>query len=154
MKLLIINIVKKTVLILTLISALCLFIISLPPSPRVSGSQLYGKIAKDSLLRNTKNDRIIFIGGSNLSFGLNSQMIKDSLKFNPINTAINANIGLEYMLVNTLQYIKENDVIIIAPEYAHFSKNTIHGAGKEMITTVAEVDKFKLFSKLSIEQLS
>ena len=152
MKNFITNFVKRASLIFTVISVLCLSVILLPSNPSISNGLLYGKVAKDSLLANTINNRLIFVGGSNLSFGLNSEMIKDSLKLNPINTAIHAVIGLEYMLENTLQYIKEKDVVVVVPEYAHFTTKTIHG-GKEMIITMAEVDKFKLFSKLSMEQL-
>ena len=64
--------------------------------------------------------RIIFVGGSNLSFGLNSTRIKQSLNLNPINTAISAALGLKYMLDNTQQYVRKNDVIIIVPEYLLF----------------------------------
>ena len=145
MKTFIINFIKRSTLIFTIISVLCLSVILLPSNPSISNGLLYGKVAKDSLLANTINNRLIFVGGSNLSFGLNSEMIRDSLKLNPINTAIHASIGLEYMLENTLQYIKENDVIVVVPEYAHFTTNTIHG-GNPMIITMAEVDKFKLFS--------
>ena len=151
MKYFLVNFLKRTALIFTAISAFCLSILILPSNPSISDGLLYGKFAKDSLLLNTSNNRLIFVGGSNLSFGLNSEMLKDSLKLNPINTAIHASIGLEYMLENTLQYIKEGDMIVIAPEYSHFISTSIHG-GKEMIITMAEVDKFKLFSKLSIEQ--
>jgi hypothetical protein len=152
MKLFIINLSKKIIFIFAIISVFCLTVILLPSNPNISNGLLYGKVAKDSLLANTMNNRLIFVGGSNLSFGLMSGMIKDSLKFNPINTAIHGGIGLEYMLENTLYYIKENDIIVIAPEYAHFTTNTIHG-GQEMIITMAEVDKFKLLSKLSRSQL-
>jgi len=113
---------------------------------------LHGKIFKDSLLINTNGKRLILVGGSNLSFGINSQMIKDSLSYNPINTAIHAGIGLEYMLDNTSKYIQKDDIVLIAPEYAHFTKQNIHG-DFPMITTCFEVDKFRLGKKLSTGQL-
>jgi hypothetical protein len=71
----------------------------LPVTPRASKSLLYAKVKKDNLLKKTNNPRIIFVGGSNLSFGINSKVIKDSLKLNPINTAIHASIGLEKMIL-------------------------------------------------------
>lgn len=92
----------------------------LPATPRASKSLLFGALKKDSRLKSTPSPRIIFIGGSNLSFGLNSQTIKDELNLNPINTAIHVNIGLNYMLSNTIQYVKRKDIIILVPEYEHF----------------------------------
>jgi hypothetical protein len=85
-------------------------------------------VKKDSLLANVPSPRIIFVGGSNLSFGLNSQKIKDSLHLNPINTAIHAGIGLKYMLENTLQYTQKGDIIVLAPEYDHFYEDWNHSS--------------------------
>jgi hypothetical protein len=122
----------------------------LPVTPRASKSLLYAKIQKDSLLKNTDSPRIIFVGGSNLSFGINSQMILDSLHLNPINTAIHASIGLEYMMDNTLNYIKKGDVIILAPEYSHFYGRSIYG-GEELLRTVADINPLDIMD-LETEQ--
>src|ERR1700730_2211300 len=89
----------------------------LPATPRSSQSLLFGEIEKDSLLNNAPSPRIVFIGGSNLSFGINSQMIKDSLGLNPVNAAIHASIGLVYMLDHSLNYIRPGDVLVVSPEY-------------------------------------
>ena len=72
----------------------------------------------NSLLQNTPSPRIIFIGGSNLSMGLNSQMIQDSLHLNPVNTGLTFELGLKYMLDNTLQYIRPHDIVVLIPEYS------------------------------------
>jgi hypothetical protein len=123
----------------------------LPVTPRASKSLLYAKVKKDNLLKKTNNPRIIFVGGSNLSFGINSKVIKDSLKLNPINTAIHASIGLEYMMDNTLQYIKKNDIVILAPEYSHFYGRFVYG-GEELLRTVADIELSQIF-ELKKEQL-
>lgn len=123
----------------------------LPVTPRASKSLLYAKIEKDNLLKNTNNPRIIFVGGSNLSFGINSKVIKDSLNLNPINTAIHASIGLQYMMNNTLQHIKGNDIVVLAPEYSHFYGRGVYG-GEELLRTVADIEVSQIF-KLSKEQL-
>jgi hypothetical protein len=123
----------------------------LPVTPRASKSLLYNKVEKDNLLKNTNNPRIIFVGGSNLSFGIDSKTIKDSLNLNPINTAIHATIGLQYMMDNTLQYIKEKDIVILAPEYSHFYGRSVYG-GEELLRTIADIELFQIF-ELSKEQL-
>ncbi|WP_198170130.1 hypothetical protein [Mucilaginibacter arboris] len=99
---------------------------------------LYTQIDKNELLKNTRKPRIIFIGGSNLAFGLDSKLIKDSLHLNPINTGIHINIGLKYMLSNTLQYIKEGDIIILAAEYQQFYGNLADGEG-ELFSLVTDI---------------
>ena len=69
----------------------------LPATPRASKSLLFANQKKDELLQRVKSPRMIFVGGSNLSFGLNSQIIKNELNINPINTAVHAAIGVRYM---------------------------------------------------------
>jgi hypothetical protein len=146
---------KRFLIRISLFSLLLLSVVIigfvLPVTPRASKSLLYAKIKKDSLLINTISPRIIFVGGSNLSFGINSSVIKDSLNLNPINTAIHASIGLEYMMDNTIQYIREGDIIILAPEYSHFYGRSIYG-GEELLRTVADIDLSKLLT-LKKEQL-
>jgi len=146
---------KKFILRVSLFSLLLLLLVVigfvLPATPRASKSLLSAKVEKDNLLKETNNPRIIFVGGSNLSFGLNSNIIKDSLNLNPINTAIHAAIGLQYMMDNTIQYIKENDIVILAPEYIHFYGRTVYG-GEELLRTVADIELSKIF-ELKKEQL-
>ena len=95
-------------------------VILLPPTKSFRKSLFYSLIDKNKLLAETPPPRIIFIGGSNLSFGLDSKRIKDSLNINPINTSIHVSLGLKYMLSNTINYIKENDIVVISPEYQQF----------------------------------
>ena len=122
----------------------------LPPTPRTSKSLLFAKTNKDSLLQNIPPPRIIFIGGSNLSFGLNSKMIKDSLSLNPINTGIHGNIGLIYMMDNTLPYIKSGDIVVVSPEYQQFYGTTAYGKA-ELLRTIIDVSPSTM-SMLRIKQ--
>ena len=117
--------------------------IFLPTTPRASKSLLFAIEQSDSLLINTKEPRIIFIGGSNLSFGLNSQMIHDSLSINPINTAVHAGIGIRFMLENTLKYIQEGDVIIMAFEYYHFLQS-YNNISDELFRAIVDVNTDKI----------
>ena len=143
------------------LSRICLFLLPLlsivvmgvllPATPRASKSLLHAKIQKDSLLINVVGPRIIFVGGSNLSFGLNSQLIKDSLLLNPINTAVHAKTGLQYMMNNTLQYIKKGDIVVVAPEYHHFYGKFIYG-GEELLRTVVDIN-ISDFWRLTVKQL-
>ena len=123
----------------------------LPATPRASTSLIFANKQKDELLQNTQSPRIIFIGGSNLSFGLNSQMIKDELDINPINTAIHADIGIRYMLENTIQYIREKDIIILAPEYHHFYRD-YNFMSEELLRTVFDVNLSNI-KLLNLQQL-
>ena len=123
----------------------------LPTTPRVSKSLLFAELKKDSLLKNSPSPRIIFIGGSNLCLGLNSQKIKDSLNLNPINTAITGAIGLNYMLSNTLQYVKEGDIVVLVPEYEQFYRD-YNSVSEELFRTIFDVNlsKIRLLNPIQI----
>lgn len=64
--------------------------------------------------------RLIFVGGSNVAFGLNSERISDSLGINVQNTAVHAGIGLRYMLSEVGARVRKGDIVVIMPEYTQF----------------------------------
>ena len=99
---------------------------------------LYTQIDKNKLLKNTPKPRLIFVGGSNLAYGLDSKKIKDSLNINPINTGVHVNLGLKFMLANTLQYIKPSDIIVLSSEYQQFYGNLANGEG-ELLSLVTDI---------------
>jgi hypothetical protein len=144
-------IVKVSGFIFTAILLFIVFLFLLPPTPRFSRSSFFSAIKKDSLLLNEQSPRIIFVGGSNLGTGLNSQMIKDSLKLNPVNTAISALLGIRYMLENTLQYTQKEDIIVFIPEYQHFYWEWDYGS-EVLLRTVLNTDKSKI-RLLSLKQI-
>lgn len=78
-------------------------------------------IDKHRLLDTTKQPRIIFAGGSNLAFGIDSKMIHDSIGYNVVNMGLHAGLGLEY-IINELKFsLKPDDIVIFSIE--HFLGN-------------------------------
>ena len=123
-----------------------LFVLALviPPTPKaLLTSPLFSQPQKDFLLKNTEAPRIIFIGGSNVAYGLDSQAIKDALDINPINTAIIRPLGLKYMLENAYQYIKEGDIIVVMLEYQNFYL-TYDYVSDALAMMILDVDKSKI----------
>lgn len=114
--------------------------IFLPVTPGAKSNMLSYKVQKDSLLQNVASPRIIFIGGSNLVFGLNSQMIKDSLKINPINNGLAASMGLIYMMDDVLPYIRSGDYVVLAPEYQNFYGSFAYG-GNDLLRLLMDVQR-------------
>ena len=143
-------IIKVISFILPLILAVILAFL-LPTTPRASKSFLLSANKKDSLLQNVPAPRIIFVGGSNLSLGLNSKLIKDSLHLNPVNTALHAQIGLKFMMDNTLQYIKKGDIIVLVPEYHQYYRD-LNSGSVELLRLIADVNMSKI-SLLNFTQI-
>jgi hypothetical protein len=124
----------------------------LPPTPKAKRYYLSSKKDKDSLMSVTGSPRIIFLGGSNIVFGMNSELIKDSLSLNPINAGLSATVGLKFMMDNALNYVREGDIVIIAAEYQQFYKNFAFG-GQDLVRLVADYD-FKSILFLTKDQLA
>jgi hypothetical protein len=123
-----------------------LFIICLPATPKSSKSLLFTAKFKNTLLSCTHKPRIIFLGGSNLSFGLDGKTVNDSLQLHPINTGIHASLGLKFMLSNYLNYMKKGDVVVLVPEYHQYIDDFAYGAdGEELARMVFDVDLRNLF---------
>ncbi len=128
--------IKAFILIFTL-GVLLIASVFLPPK-NSRQNMLYTQIDKNNLLKNVPSPRLIFVGGSNLAYGLDSKQIQDSLPVNPINTGIHINIGLKYMLENTLQYVQPNDVIVLSAEYQQFYGDLADGEA-ELFSIVTDV---------------
>lgn len=75
---------------------------------------------KIEMLRDTPSPRVIFIGGSNLAFGLDSKTLEDSLGINVVNYGLSIKLGMELMLQDAIEYCRKGDIIAIAPEYELF----------------------------------
>lgn len=94
---------------------------------------------KIKLIKKIENKRIIFIGGSNLAFGLDSSMIeKEILEHKIINMGLNVGIGIRYMLEDCKKYLKKGDILVIVPEYENFYNN---GSGTSALWYILSLKK-------------
>jgi hypothetical protein len=110
----------------------------LPPTPRASTSHMFAMLKMDSLLMHVPSPRLILVGGSNLSLSINSQILKDSLNVNPINTGLSWSIGFVYNFDNTLRYIREGDIIVASIEYIQYYDNNAYG-GQDLMRVMLDV---------------
>ncbi len=93
---------------------------------------------KHALLKNAQSPKIVFVGGSSSSFGLDSRRISEAFHMPVINMGIHYNMGLRYMMKDILPYVRENDVIVLAPEYINFHTETYYG-GDELVWILFDI---------------
>ena len=79
-------------------------------------------IEKHDRLRRVSGKRIIFVGGSNLAFGIDSKRIENELKIPVINLGLHAALGLEFIINEIKSNLKKEDIIIFSIEYYLGSK--------------------------------
>lgn len=84
-------------------------------------------IDKVNLLKQTLSPKIIFIGGSNVCYGLNAQLIEDSLKIPVVDMSINADVGMVFYMNQLKPFLNKGDIVVGIPEYASYSNKVIYG---------------------------
>jgi len=72
---------------------------------------------KTVTLENTGSPRIVFVGGSNLVFGVDSKRVQDSTGLPVVNMAMLGGYGLTFMLNGVKQGIRKGDILILSFEY-------------------------------------
>ncbi|MCR5823343.1 MAG: leucine-rich repeat protein [Lachnospiraceae bacterium] len=69
-------------------------------------------------LKNSEGKRIILVGGSNLCFGINSEMIREAFPdYDVVNFSATYLYGLAPLLDIVAHNVREEDVVVICPEY-------------------------------------
>jgi hypothetical protein len=84
-------------------------------------------IDKVNTLKNTPSPRIVFIGGSNIALGLNSERIQEALRMPVVNMGLHAATGLKFLTDIVRPYIGPGDIIVVIPEYSQFYQNYYFG---------------------------
>jgi len=78
-------------------------------------------IYKHRILANTKSPKIVLAGGSNLALGIDSAEIQKKLHIPVVNMGFHAGFGLGRILDDISPFLNSGDILLIAPEYGHFT---------------------------------
>lgn len=132
------NLIKKLVLLCVLeltFGAVIFFAV-----PADNGGYIATIQDKKLLLLNTKSPRIIFVGGSNVAFGLNSELIENEINLPVINFGLHASLGLKTSLNIVEKYVREGDIIVFVPEYSFFNDSLSVYGSDDMLADFLEID--------------
>jgi hypothetical protein len=86
-------------------------------APLPEDAYLQAAVLKHQLLEKTPSPRFIFIGGSNLVFGLDSRTIHKHFGIPVVNMGLNNGLGLRFMMREVLDEIRAGDMVVAVPEY-------------------------------------
>jgi hypothetical protein len=104
-------------------------------------------IDKQNLLEHAASPRIVFVGGSNLAFGIDSEEVHKQLGYQPVNMGLNASLGLEFMLNEAKSGLRPGDVVLLSPEYELFGE-AYAGTGEILYTALEQhPGNIKFFSR-------
>jgi hypothetical protein len=129
----------KIALFFLLVISLLVLSLFLVPDITNENNLLAAIPAKHILVKKNNQPRIIFIGGSNVSFGLNSKEISDTFKRPVVNMAVHGGLGLKYNCDELKPFVNKGDVIILVPEYENFYTDNFYGE-MELVSVLFDID--------------
>lgn len=80
---------------------------------------------KYNRLRSLPSPKIVLIAGSNFAYGINSELIEDSLLLPVVNMALHYNYGADFMLRQIEPQLHKGDIVLMGFEYIVESKGNI-----------------------------
>jgi hypothetical protein len=110
-----------------LVAAILILSLFFVPDVVSKNTLLAALVDKHQMAAKIQTKKIIFIGGSNVSFGLDSKTISDSFKIPVANMGVHAGLGLMYIVNDCKPYIKKGDVVVLIPEYENFYTDNFYG---------------------------
>lgn len=104
---------------LFLLTSSCYLLLSLFTEPEIKETNDYlaAIIDKHERANSINEPRIIFMAGSSLAFGLNSEKIEKQFSIPVVNLALHGGVGLHFMLEELKSIIRKNDVVFLTVEY-------------------------------------
>jgi hypothetical protein len=105
-------------------------------SPHDTENYMAAAADKHRLLYSVPSPRVILIGGSNTAFSVDSQTMSEHFGMPVINMGLNVDIGLRYMLNEVRPALRDGDILLIFPEYVHFSGLPLDGRARELGTLI------------------
>jgi hypothetical protein len=73
-------------------------------------------IDKDERLKTAPGPRMIFVGGSGVAFGMDSQLIAERYAYTPVNYGLHAALGGDFMLKHVGEHVRPGDVVVLCME--------------------------------------
>lgn len=141
----------KNILIIALVVVLSIITI-LKILPKNENHILASLEDKHKYLEESTGERIVFVGGSNLLMGLDSQYIENKLEgYDVVNMGLHAGLGLRFMINDIKSYLKSGDIVIIEAEYSHFTgglngESVLDIALKNVPSSIKSMDSNNLFT--------
>lgn len=87
------------------------------PNPEIFWA---GTVMKNDRLRDTPGPRLVFVGGSNLAFSLDSAQVEAALPYQAVNMGLDAQLGLDFLLREVSGPLRRGDVVVLSPEAQEF----------------------------------
>jgi len=99
-----------------------------PHGSRVDYLEVAG--AKQERLKTTSSPKVIIVGGSNATFGIDSEVLENALCMPVVNMSLHASLGFRFMVDEVKNSLGKGDLVIVSLEHSGYSTpekdNDIH----------------------------
>lgn len=133
--------VTQILVLLTLFAAVLAGSLLLIPNRKIPDNSLFASIDKHHRLSEVDSPKVLLVGGSNLSFGIMSQMIEDSLHLPVVNMGLHAGFGMRYILSEVKPHIQAGDRVIVSLEYHHFWDSEMFNGEDVLVAMLFDVNR-------------
>jgi len=133
--------ILKSLLFIGIVVVTILFSLFLIPNTKLINNSLYANIDKHHRLDSLPSPKIVFVGGSNLGFGLDSKRLEDSLHIPVVNMGLHAGLGLKFMINEVKSSIKKGDIVVLSPEYHHLFDDNLLNGEKILVALLFDVNR-------------
>ena len=106
----------KLLALAALVAASCVAIVWFTPLDH--NIFLAASRSKHDRLARTPPPRIVLVGGSNVSFGVDSRLLQERTGYAVVNMALHIGLGLRFMLNEIRDELRPGDFVVIIPEYS------------------------------------
>ena len=125
-------------LLVLAVLALALFLI---PNTKIPDNSLFASHDKHHRLSTLGSPKVVLVGGSNLPFGIKSQIIEEALDKPVVDMGLHAGLGLNYILSEVEKDIHEGDIVIVSPEYHHFLSRSMFNGEDVLAALLFDVNR-------------
>ena len=116
----------------------------------LSSQWIYDAYSKKTAIASTiDSNKIVFVGGSNLLFGVNCKTIERQFNIPTVNYGVNAGLLLPYTLYAARKVLKRGDFVVLALEYPMFNYD---GKQNEQIIDYTYSRDFLFFKELYLRE--
>lgn len=88
-------------------------------------------LLKHERLASLEGRKVVLVGGSNLSYGMDSDIIERETGCPTVNMGMNGYFGPRYMLNEVKDSLKSGDIVVLAFEWDNYGKS-VDGTGKDL----------------------
>ncbi|MEL6105906.1 MAG: hypothetical protein AAFU85_07715 [Planctomycetota bacterium] len=108
------------------------------PNPSLLEQNLLGALPeKMKTIGNLSSPKILLVGGSNVSFGMDTERLSKHFGRPAFNTSMHAGLGLKFMMLSCLPSVGNGDVVVVIPEYSQFQGG--YGGAQELVAALCDV---------------